>query len=59
MTNREKENYEKYYKISKVLGKGAFGIIYKGRDKKNKEFRAIKAIDLKEIKQNLINEYDG
>ena len=59
MTNRQKENYKNYYDILNTLGKGAFRIVYEGKDKENNKLRAIKTIDLKQIKQNLINEYEG
>ena len=59
MTNREKENYKKYYEITNVLGNGGFGIVCEGKDKENNEFRAIKTIDLKEIVKRLMDEYVG
>ena len=59
MTERLKDSYENFYDISNVIGNGAFGIVYKGKEKKNNKLRAIKIIDLQKIKEHLINEYDG
>ena len=58
MSERSKENYEKYYDIKKVIGAGAYGCVYNGNEKNNKnELRAIKVIDLKIIKEILLSEY--
>ena len=58
MSERSKENYEKYYDIKKVIGAGAYGCVYNGNEKNNKnELRAIKVIDLKKIKEILLSEY--
>ena len=59
MDERAKKNYEEYYVISKVIGQGAFGIIYKGKEKGKDELRAIKVIDLEKIKENLILKFGG
>ena len=59
MKERIKEDYTKYYDIKKIIGKGAFGYVYKGKLKgKKDEYRAIKVIDLDIIRENLIYEYD-
>ena len=42
------DNYKKYYKIESVLGKGQFGKVYKAINKKTKEMRAIKVMDIDE-----------
>ena len=58
MSERSKENYEKYYDIKKVIGIGSYGCVYKGNEKNNKnELRAIKVIDLKKIKEILLSNY--
>jgi len=57
MSDRTKENYEEYYEVIEVIGIGGYGCVYKGREKKTKELRAIKVISLEQIKDNLISEY--
>ena len=57
MAERAKNNYEEYYEDLKAIGNGAFGIVYKGKEKGKDELRAIKVINLQKIKENLINEY--
>ena len=57
MTERANKNYENYYETIKVIGSGAFGIVYKGKEKGKDELRAIKVIDLQKITENLINQY--
>ena len=59
MAERLKDSYENFYDISNIIGNGAFGIVYTGKEKKNNKLRAIKIIDLQKIKEHLINEYDG
>ena len=53
----KKKNYKEYYKDLNVIGYGGFGIVYKGKTKDKDEIRAIKEIDLKKIKENLISIY--
>ena len=50
-TNDDSTNY---YEISDLIGKGKFGKVYKGKNKKSKEIRAIKVI---EIDDTLNKEY--
>ena len=57
MAERAKNNYEEYYEDLKGIGNGAFGIVYKGKEKGKDELRAIKIINLQKIKENLMNEY--
>ena len=58
MAERSKENYEKYYDIKKVIGTGAYGCVFEGNEKNNKnELRAIKVIELKKIKEILLSGY--
>ena len=57
MAEKAKNNYKKYYEDLKVIGNGAFGIVYKGKEKGKDELRAIKVINLQKIKENLMNEY--
>ena len=60
MAERAKKNYREYYKDLNLIGFGGFGVVFKGKEKgkkKNKdELRAIKVIDLKKIREKLINE---
>ena len=53
MTERTKQNYKDYYELIELIGIGKYGCVYKGRDKKTKELRAIKVISIEEIKKNL------
>jgi len=55
MAERIKDNYKKYYEIEDIepIGFGGFGYILKGREKKSKELRAIKVIDLTKLKAQL------
>ena len=50
MSNRTKANYEEYYDIIEPIDSGAYGHVYKGREKTTKELRAIKVISLFFIK---------
>lgn len=44
------------YKLSKIIGKGSFGLVYKGIDKKTQELIAIKLEKINPKKSNLLNE---
>ena len=54
------DNYKKYYKIESLLGVGQFGKVYKAINKKTKEKRAIKVMDINEDEEifmkNITNE---
>ena len=54
------DDYQKYYEKMNIIGKGQFGIVYKGRNKKTQEIIAIKimAIDEedKDFMKNINNE---
>ena len=41
-----KEDYNNYYEKKDVLGKGRYGKVYKGMNKKTKEMRALKVMDI-------------
>ena len=58
MLDRSKKNYEDYYEIIKVIGVGGYGCVYKGREKKTKELRAIKVMSKEKIKENLRFQYE-
>ena len=51
MSERIKEDYKKYYDLIKVIGNGGFGLVWKGMERKTKELRAIKVIDLDKIEK--------
>ena len=56
MEERVKENYKKFYDILELIGNGAIAYVYKGKDKKTQELRAIKVMRLDKIREKLINE---
>ena len=58
MEERKKQNYKLFYDIIEVIGSGAYGCVYKGREKKTNQLRAIKAINLDLIEQNLLIRYE-
>ena len=60
-SNRINDDYKKYYEIYDKIGRGAFGYVYKVKDKKTNELRAMKIIDFYEDEEymsinNFINE---
>ena len=54
MGNGPNNNYLKYYNILDIIGNGEFGTIFKGREIKTNELRAIKVIKLDELKGSII-----
>ena len=56
--NRSNKDYKDYYEIGEGIGSGGFGIVYKGKEKKTNELRAIKVIDLNKIRENPMYEID-
>ena len=56
MEERVKENFQKFYDILELIGNGAYGYVYKGKDKNTQELRAIKVVRLDKIREKLINE---
>ena len=58
MAERSSQNYEEYYDIIKVIGSGGYGSVFKGREKKTNELRAIKIMDINKIRENLIYKYE-
>ena len=57
MFDRIKDDYKKYYYIDKVIGSGGYGNVYLGKDKETQELRAIKVMNINEIKNGLKSEY--
>ena len=51
---RSGKDYKKYYNILDMIGNGAFGCVFKGKEIKTNELRAIKVIKLDKIKENII-----
>ena len=54
MNENLNKNYKDYYEIIDVIDSGGFGTVYKGRDMKKNELRAIKVINLNKIRDHLI-----
>ena len=54
MDEKIKQDYKKYYDIIEIIGYGGYGLVYKGKEKKTKELRAIKIIDLDKIIEGLL-----
>ena len=46
-------DYKTYYEIGEKIGEGGYGIIYKAKDKKTQEERAIKIMDKEQINNRL------
>ena len=58
MTERIEEDFSKYYDIINVIGNGAYGFVYKGKEKNKNKLRAIKVMDLDKIRTNFMYEYE-
>ena len=50
MDERTSHDYRKYYNILEIIDSGASGIVFKGKEIKTNEERAIKVIQLDRIK---------
>jgi serine/threonine-protein kinase ULK/ATG1 len=59
MSDRTNKDYKEYYEIIEPIDSGAYGHVYKGRDKVTKELRAIKVISLGKIEDNLLSQYEA
>ena len=55
MFERIKQDYKKYYDIIETIGKSTYGFVYKGKEKNTNEIKAIKVIDLDEIRKKFMN----
>ena len=55
---RSKDDYKNYYEILNVIGKGGYGNVYKGKDKETNEFKAIKVMNLNNLRENLSNQFE-
>ena len=59
MVDRISQNFRQYYDIlGEAIGKGGFGCVYKGKEKKTNKLRAIKIIDKSQIIGDLLYYYD-
>jgi len=58
MAERSNKNYNDYYDIIGGIDSGGYGTVYKGREKKTNEIRAIKVMNLNKIREDIINEID-
>ena len=54
---RINQNYTKYFEILERLGAGGYGIIYKAKDKKTGQQKAIKIMDKKKIRSKLEQDF--
>ena len=57
MEERTKRSYEEFYEKLELIGAGGYGWVYKGRDKKSNELRAIKIMNIELIEKNLSSQY--
>ena len=57
MNKRINEDFRKYYDIIEEIGNGAYGNVYKGKEKKTNEYRAIKIMKYDKIRENLLYIY--
>ena len=48
---RLREDFRKYYEIEKQVGNAKYAVVYRGRDRKTKELRAIKVFNKKGIRE--------
>jgi len=55
---RINEDYKKYYEILTTIGQGAYGNVYKGKEKETNQLRAIKIMDLNKMRENLLNFFE-
>ena len=59
MVDRVNQDYKKYYDIlSEPIGKGAYGFVYKGKEKETGQLRAIKVIYKNQLIENLSYKYE-
>ena len=58
MIERSKHDYRDYYEIINMIDSGGYGHVFKGREKKTKEFRAIKVMYIEKIRISLLSQYD-
>ena len=56
-SNRIKDDYQKYYEILEKICRGAYSNIYKVKDKKTNELRAMKIIDIDDNSNEEDKEY--
>ena len=58
MSERTKRSYKDFYETLDIIGTGGYGYVFKGRDRKTKELRAIKVMNVEKIEQNLSSQYE-
>ena len=58
MDERKKDDYKNYYELGELIYKGEYSTIYKAKEKKSDEFRAIKIFHLNIIKEKIIKKYN-
>ena len=58
MNKHINENYKDYYEIIKEIGRGSYGIVYKAKEKKSNELRAIKVINISQYIKDLKDIYN-
>ena len=58
MEERSQKDFRNYYEILSIIGSGAYGNVFKGKEKKSKELRAIKMMDFNKMKESFSLKYD-
>ena len=57
--NKINDNYEKFYEINELVGKGQYGTVFKVKKKGTNEIRAIKIIEIENNKEEFMKEIDN
>ena len=58
MTERCRQDFRIYYDIIEEIGSGAYSFVYKGKEIRKNQLRAIKVINLESVKENLSYQYE-
>ena len=58
MEERSQKDFRTYYDILGIIGCGAYGNVFKGKEKKSNELRVIKMMDFNKMKESFSLKYD-